>query len=161
TQGTRRVDLQAGELAPGVRMATLLSDGAVLATRRLVVAGHWPYTEINRRARSGTPELAQSFQCFTLRIPVLAPAGSTTWIGQSGRACKTRPAAGDTCSEEPTTTRTSARSTMSAASASRGTSSPNHTMWGRSWDPNGQRSPSASDGPLIGRTIRASFVLRA
>jgi len=40
TQGTRRVDLQAGELAPGVWMATLLSDGAVLATRRLVVAGH-------------------------------------------------------------------------------------------------------------------------
>lgn len=40
TQGTRRVDLGTGELAPGVWMATLLREGEVLATRRVVVAGH-------------------------------------------------------------------------------------------------------------------------
>lgn|GEM_PF-2139883 len=39
-QGTRRVDLRAGELTPGVWIATLLSEGEVLASRRVVVAGH-------------------------------------------------------------------------------------------------------------------------
>src|SRR5690606_6575096 len=81
----------------------------------------------SRSTTLGTPVLAGSRQWVRCAAAPLS-CGSTRWISVPGAATSTRPAAGHTCRELPTTTGTSARATKAAASASSGTSSPNHTM---------------------------------